>query len=86
MKNTSKRRPVDFLDVVAQRRDGRNSDDSGSPAGRGRAARTAAMVVEAAAALSMARRIRSGRGRRILPIVAAAYLARHIATRPQRRS
>jgi hypothetical protein len=86
MNNTRKRRAMELLDVVAQRRGDRNSGDRGSPAGLGHAARAAAMAVEAATVLSMARRIRSGRGHRVLPIIAAVYLARHIGTRPQQRS
>ena len=85
MKNTRKRRLMELLGVVAQRRDDRVNDGHGSPAGLGRAARTAATAVAAAAVLSMARRIRSGRGRRVLPIVAAIYLTRHLGTRPQQR-
>jgi len=85
MKNTKKRRAMDLLYFVAQRRGRRNSDDGGS-AGLGRAARTAVIAAEAAALLSMVRRMRSGRGRRVLPIVAAVYLARHIGTKPPQSS
>jgi hypothetical protein len=86
MTNTKKRRAMELLHVVAQRRGRRNSGESGSRAGLGRAARTAVIAVEAAALLSIARRIRSGRGRRVLPIAPAAYLARHISTKPQQNS
>jgi hypothetical protein len=49
MKNAKKRRAMDLLYFVAQRRSRRNSDDGGSPAGLGRAARTAVIAAEAAA-------------------------------------
>jgi hypothetical protein len=84
MKRTTKPRPLELLDVLGVLR-GRTDTNHASVRPRmARAGRAAVMAAEAAALLSVARRLRRRRdGVHLLPIVAAVVLARHLQSRPQ---